>query len=499
MNTVAPAFFFAPNPSLPSTRSSIARQLAHLPSTIPAGLNDKLFRRLIRENRRLTLRNARIGAWLAILLVPACSLLDYFAYPQEFVRFLILRLTCSLCCLPLLFGLNRQIGQRYYWLYPVLLPVIPAIFICSMIFLSRDPASPYYAGLTLCIVGASFVFNWTFKEIGLTLAVILVVYLASTLPHLAHGASSRSWGFFINNTAFILLNCVILFASSYHHHRVRMREFAARSMVEQQREQLRVRNTELTGTLQKLRETESQLFHSEKLSSLDRMSSGIIHEINNPLNFTKSALFVLRKKCKSLPAGDREAISRIVADIDEGMDRIASIVADLRGFSHPERQRWESIDVGRCVKTSVRMVRKELRDHQVHLDAEIQEDLRVTGDGNHLVQILINLIQNSISALRGSTEKRIQLTAFQLPTRTEICVLDNGCGIPKEHLGRVFDPFFTTKEVGEGMGLGLNICYRMMKQMRGGIEVRSKPGSYTKFTLWFPSVPGGSQSLEAAA
>lgn len=454
---------------------------------------------MLRENRRLTLRNARIGAWLAILLVPACSLLDYFAYPTEFWRFLILRLTCSLCCLPLLFGLNRPIGQRYYWLYPVLLPVIPAVFISAMIFVTGDPASPYYAGLTLCIVGASFVFNWTFKEIGLTLAIILVVYLAATLPHLVWGATSQSWGFFINNTAFILLNCAILFASSYHHHRVRIREFATRSVVEQQREQLRARNVELTDAVKKLRDTEAQLFQTEKLSSLDRLSAGIIHEINNPLSFAKSALFVLRKKCKSLPLEEQETLSRIIADIGDGMDRIASIVSDLRTFSHPDRQHQEPIEVTRSVRKAVRMVRKELRDHQVHLDAEVQEDLHVAGDENHLIQILINLIQNSIAALKASSDKRIQLTAFQLPSRTEISVQDNGCGIPKEHLGKVFDPFFTTKEVGEGMGLGLNICYRMMKQMRGGIEVRSKPGAFTKFTLWFPPAANPAKLEESAA
>ncbi|MBC7967871.1 MAG: hypothetical protein H7Z17_18320 [Fuerstia sp.] len=71
-------------------------------------------------------------------------------------------------------------------------------------------------------------------------------------------------------------------------------------------------------------------------------------------------------------------------------------------------------------------------------------------------------------------------------SRIEISVLDNGSGIKPEHIHRVFDPFFTTKDVGEGMGMGLNICYRMMKQMGGGIEVDSQPDVSTKLTLWLP-------------
>ena len=447
-----------------------------------------LSRRFASENRDLTLKNARIGAWIVILLVPLCSVLDYFVYRSNFLQFLVLRLTCSLSCLPLLFGISRPVGRHYYKAYPILLPVIPAAFISLMIYLSGDAASVYYAGLTLCIVGTSFVFNWTFREIGFTLAIILSAYFAATLPNLHVSDPIQEWGYFLNNTGFILLNCLILFTSSLHHHKIRRREFLTRCTVEDQREELRARNEELTRALQMLRETEAQLIQSEKIASLDGLSAGIIHEINNPLNFAKSALFVLRKKASHIGGVEKETLARIIQDVGEGIDRVASIVSDLRSFSHPD-QNLASVDVGTSVRKAVRMVRQEIEERGIDLDAVIPGDLSVRADENHLIQIIINLVQNSIAAVKDRPNPHICINAGRTDSRIEITVLDNGMGIKPDHLHRIFDPFFTTKDVGEGMGMGLNICYRMMKQMGGGMEVESQPEIFTKLTLWLPLEP----------
>lgn len=485
MVSAAPSFPIESSTTSPGFWKGIAGKLFRFPSPEQTLKSAALARRFAEENRQLTLKNARIGAWIVILLVPLCSVLDYYVYRPQFIQFLVLRLTCSLACLPLLFGINRKVGRRYYKAYPILLPVIPAIFISLMIYLSGDASSVYYAGLTLCIVGTSFVFNWTFREIGLTLAVILTVYLAATLPNLRASDPTQKWGFYFNNTSFILLNCVILFASSVHHHRIRMREFLTRCTVENQREELRSRNEELTQALRMLRETEAQLIQSEKIASLDRLSAGIIHEINNPLNFAKSALFVLRKKARNLKGDEQETISRIVQDVGEGIDRVASIVSDLRSFSHPDQHLVE-VEVGATVQKAVRMLRQDVEEREIDLDAIIPGGLMIRGDENHLIQIIINLVQNSIAALKNIPSPHIQIQARLSDARVELSVQDNGSGIKAEHIHRVFDPFFTTKDVGEGMGMGLNICYRMMKQMGGGIEVKSVPGKFTNFTLWLP-------------
>lgn len=435
------------------------------------------------EQMELNLRNARMGAWFVMVLVPLCSFLDWMAYPERFGEFLVLRLACAASCVPLLLALNRSLGRKYCSAYPVVLPLLPALAICFMIYLSGDPGSGYYAGLTLCIVATAFVFHWTFKEIGLTLGLVVAAYLAATVPNLLQHADQHTVGIFVNNTGFILLNCVVLYFGSRQHHAIRLREFANRCKVEDQREELAARNDELTTTLRRLREAEAQLAQSEKLASIGRLSAGIVHEINNPLNYVKSAIYLLKKKSKGLPPEMAESVNRIAADIGEGIDRVSAIVSDLRTFAHPENRGCRPIDVHETSRKALRLLAKEISDRGVTLVDEIPPGIVAQGDENYLIQILLNLVQNSLDALATRPAPTILLKARETPAGVEIIVRDNGMGIPKENLSKIFDPFFTTKDVGQGMGLGLSICYRMIQQMGGEAAIDTAPGSHTQFTL----------------
>jgi len=437
------------------------------------------------EIQELNLRNARLGAWFVMILVPFCSVLDWLAYPALFQEFLMLRLVCSLLCVPLLLALDRPWAAKYHRVYPVILPLLPAMAICVMLYLTGDASSGYYVGLLLCLVGTSFVFHWTFKEIGLTVGLVLACYFAATVPNLNFSGGLRANGLFINNTLFILLTCAVLYFGSRQHHGIRLREFINRCKVEAQREELSSRNEELTNTLQLLRETEAQLTQSEKLASIGRLSAGIVHEINNPLNFVKSALFVLKKKTKTMPPETGEQVGQILADIGEGVDRVASIVSDLRTFAHPESRGREPVNLSKAVAKAARLMQKQVDDARVQLSFEIPPGDYVLGDENHIVQILINLIQNSVDALENKAVPRVSILASASGDNTHLRVRDNGSGIPAGELQRIFDPFFTTKDVGKGMGLGLSLCYRMMHGMGGSISAASQPGEFTEFTLTF--------------
>jgi two-component system sensor histidine kinase PhcS len=439
------------------------------------------------ELQELNMRNARLGAWFVMVLVPFCAVLDWLAYPAHFWEFLLLRILCSAMCIPLLLALDRPWAARYHRVYPVILPLLPAMAICLMIYFSGDGSSHYYAGLMLCLVGTSFVFNWTFREIGLTVALVMVFYFAATIPNLNYDGDPRSVGQFINNTLFILLTCVILYLGSRQHHAIRLREFVNRCKVEAQREELTRRNEELSSTLKRLRETEAQLNQSEKLASIGRLSAGIVHEINNPLNFVKSALFVLKKKTKALPPETNEPMNCVLADISEGVDRVASIVSDLRTFSHPENKGSSPVNIHHAVAKASRLMAKQVGDSSARLHVKVADDFTVLGDENHIIQILINLIQNSLDAMQEHPAPEIVIQAFKDAEELVVSIRDNGTGIPQEHLQRIFDPFFTTKEVGQGMGLGLSLCYRMMQGMGGAISVTSQAGTFTEFTLRFQS------------
>ncbi|OYW76288.1 MAG: hypothetical protein B7Z37_09340 [Verrucomicrobia bacterium 12-59-8] len=439
--------------------------------------------RFEQEQMELNLRNARMGAWFVMVLVPMCSFLDWMAYPADYWQFLVLRLACAASCVPLLLALNGSLGRRYCRAYPIILPLLPALMICFMIYLSGDPGSGYYAGLLLCIVSTAFVFHWTFREIGITLGLVVLAYFAATLPNLHAGQDTRALGIFVNNTGFLLLHCVVLYVGSRQHHAIRVREFANRCKVEDQREELAARNEELTATLKRLRETEAQLDQSEKLASIGRLSAGIVHEINNPLNYVKSAIYLLKKKGKVLPPEIAESFTSIAEDIGEGIDRVAAIVSDLRTFAHPENRGSRPVDLQEIARKSLRLLAKEIGDRGVLLVDEIPAGIIAQGDENYLIQILLNLVQNSLDALADRPSPTIWLKACETENGVDLIVRDNGTGIPKENLSKIFDPFFTTKQVGQGMGLGLSICFRMIQNMEGEMKIDTAAGSHTQFTL----------------
>jgi two-component system sensor histidine kinase PhcS len=208
-----------------------------------------------------------------------------------------------------------------------------------------------------------------------------------------------------------------------------------------------------------------------------------VHEINNPLNYVKSAIFLLKKKSKNLPEDVAESVNRIAADIGEGIDRVAAIVSDLRTFAHPENRGCRPVNLHEITRKALRLLNKEIGDRSVTLVDEVPEGLMAQGDENHLIQIVINLIQNSLDALNDRPEPQILLKAFENETHVELIVRDNGSGIPQANLAKIFDPFFTTKPVGQGMGLGLSLCFRMIQGMGGEVSVDTAERSHTQFTI----------------
>ena len=262
--------------------------------------------------------------------------------------------------------------------------------------------------------------------------------------------------------------------------------------------QLTKQNKILEATLEQLKETETQLVQSEKLAALGRMSAGIIHEINNPLNFAKTATHMLKRGAAQFPAGDREEFEDTVKDIEEGIDRVRIIVSDLRSFSHPNTELFEEVSVPNLITSTLRFLSHEWKD-KVEIVQRFPEDSVVWGNRHQLIQVLINLLQNGIDALKkkefSSDNPRIEIAGALREDRFVMAVRDNGPGIPPENLARIFDPFFTTKDVGEGMGLGLSICYRIMESHRGRITARSEPGQYCEFSLEFPVNCGKEKEL----
>ncbi len=247
----------------------------------------------------------------------------------------------------------------------------------------------------------------------------------------------------------------------------------------------------LESTLEQLKETEGQLVQNEKMASLGRLSAGIIHEINNPLNYAHSALHVLRMKKDLLPQGDREKYAEVVADIEDGIGRVQRIVSDLRTFTHPKfGGAVDLVELEEIITTALRFLSYELKD-KIRVDLKIQKDQRVFVDRNKLIQVFVNLFQNSADALKEKKfeveEPLLVIQSREADGKALVSIRDNGAGIAPENLDKIFDPFFTTKDVGQGMGLGLSLCYRLMGDQGGSIAVKSEQGKFTEVDLEIPA------------
>lgn len=250
-------------------------------------------------------------------------------------------------------------------------------------------------------------------------------------------------------------------------------------------------NVALTTAIEQIKETEMQLVQSEKLASLGRMSAGIIHEINNPLNYSLTGLFALRNKGKQLPPEDRIEYNDILNDVEEGIKRVRNIVSDLRTFTHPGGGGGEMVDADDAVEAALRFLSGEWKG-KVHIEKNLPAQLAVWGNRNKLVHVLVNLLQNSIDALSDKTfdeseQRTIWIEGHAKGERNAIVIRDNGPGIGPQVLDKIFDPFFTTKDVGKGMGLGLSICYRILQGYGGTISAKSKYGKDCEFTIELPA------------
>jgi signal transduction histidine kinase len=265
-----------------------------------------------------------------------------------------------------------------------------------------------------------------------------------------------------------------------------------RNLVEshQYQRKLSKQNQVLESTIDQLKDTETQLVQTEKLASLGRMSAGIIHEINNPLNFATTGLFALRNKGKYIAPEQQEEYQEILKDVEDGIKRVKNIVSDLRMFTHPDTESLDQVDAAEVVTSALRFLSNEWKD-SVGIERHLSEHQTIWANKNKLIHVLVNLLQNSMDSLKHKTFQDEKPTIW-IEGKVEngkniLMVRDNGLGISQENLGKIFDPFFTTKDVGEGMGLGLSICYRIVQECDGRIFVRTEPGKFCEFVMEFPA------------
>jgi two-component system NtrC family sensor kinase len=238
-----------------------------------------------------------------------------------------------------------------------------------------------------------------------------------------------------------------------------------------------------------LRQAREEAIRTEKMASIGLLAAGMAHEIGTPLaSIMGYAELAAAEQLDSATAQDYA--KRISGDCA----RIDRIVRGLLDYSRPRSATVEQCNLGRLVASTVEMLSQQGALKDIRLATELGEGLPdACVDPHQLQQVLINLLLNSRDAMTAGGKLAIRVRSDSgrlLPLSASSClrvdVLDNGCGIPEEHLNRIFDPFFTTKPPGKGTGLGLAISARIVEGFGGRIAVQSKPGTGTCFSLWLP-------------
>jgi two-component system C4-dicarboxylate transport sensor histidine kinase DctB len=254
------------------------------------------------------------------------------------------------------------------------------------------------------------------------------------------------------------------------------------SKVAQRTGELRHANAELVSQMQERQLAQDELVQAGKLAVLGQMSAGISHELNQPL----TALRALAKNTSMLlAAGRMDDVNENLMSISEVTERMGSITAQLKSFARKSQGVHQPVSLLAAVQYMQRLLEHRTRAEQVRVEVHIPEHLRVCGDLNRLEQVLVNLANNALDAMRDQAVK--VLTISVLPAegiRVRVRVEDTGAGLPDALLARLFEPFFTTKASGEGLGLGLVISSHIVREFGGQLRVhKGQQGLAFEFDL----------------
>jgi two-component system NtrC family sensor kinase len=240
-----------------------------------------------------------------------------------------------------------------------------------------------------------------------------------------------------------------------------------------------------------LRRTQEQLLQSEKLAAMGRLTSQVAHELNNPLYGIMNTLELLKTEIS--PQSKRRKVLEMA--LSETV-RLSDMLRKMLSFSKPDQQEKQAVDLNMALDEILLLHEKQLQENDIKIKTSFSERLpKINASKDQLRQVFLNLVANARDAMPDGGTLSVTTTADDENVKIEMA--DTGSGIEEEHLKKIFDSFFTTKDSVKGVGLGLSVCYGFIKDHGGDIDVKSKVGSGTTFTITFPIFQQSAEKNEA--
>ncbi|MFW6147884.1 MAG: ATP-binding protein [Thermodesulfobacteriota bacterium] len=267
--------------------------------------------------------------------------------------------------------------------------------------------------------------------------------------------------------------------------------------LEESKAELKTSISSLESANVELRQAQEEIIRSEKLASIGRLSSGIAHEIGNPIGIVLGYLDLLKGTTL-----DKEEEADIIDRIGAEIDKVNRTIRNLLDFSRTSKGEVNKVSVHHIITDMLEMLKPQpmMADVTLSFDQAAGQD-EVLADADKLKQVFLNIVMNAIDAMEANQagtetpQKLLSITTASAPTaasegksghKLHIRFVDNGPGISTDDISRIFDPFYTTKEPGKGTGLGLSVSLRIAEDMGGDIKAASEPGKGTTITVILP-------------
>ena len=251
------------------------------------------------------------------------------------------------------------------------------------------------------------------------------------------------------------------------------KEIASIGIFKDLRERLRIER--------ELRETQQALLQSEKLAAMGRLTSQIAHELNNPIYGIMNTLELLKTEIP--PESKRRRILELSLSETQ---RLSDMLRGMLSFSKPEEEARKKIQLNELLEGILLMVERQMREASIRVETFLDEDLpEVMASTNQMRQVLLNLFKNAKEAMPKGGMLTVRTASYA--DNVFIHIQDTGVGVPEEIRSKIFEAFFTTKQKVKGVGLGLSVCYGILKDHGGEIAVESEEGKGTTFIISLPT------------